>query len=84
MPVTYDDDEVTAEQREAFTAWARDCCERWNWNADVAEIAKELIDADVDTDSVQFSILCKVFNKFFQSPKVDVAEAIEQIMETFS
>lgn len=84
MTVTYDDDEVTAEQREAYAKWAHDCCNRWNWNADVAEIAKELIEADVETDSVQFQILCEVFNKFFQSPKVDVTEAIEQIMETFS
>ena len=85
MPdVTYDDDEITEDQRRLYTAWAKERCEAWNWNADVAEIAHELIDADIEPDSVQFQILCDVFNEFFQSPKVDVTEAIEKIMETFA
>lgn len=79
-----DADEMTAMEEDQLTLWAQECCERWNWNADIAEIAKELIDQDVDTDSHQFTVLCKVFNKFFNQPKVDVTEAIEQIMTTFS
>jgi len=78
------DDEITAEEDARLRQWARERCEAWNWNADVAEIAKELIDADIDTDSHQFTVLCEVVNEFFQKPKVDVTEAIEQIMETFS
>jgi hypothetical protein len=82
--IDYDDDEITAMEEDQLRQWAHDKCKAWNWNADVAEIAKELIDADVDTDSHQFRILCDVFNEFFKHPKMDVTEAIEQIMETFS
>ncbi len=80
----FDDDEITAEEETRLRQWAHSRCAAWNWNADVAEIAKELIDADVDTDSHQFTVLCDVFNEFFKKPKMDVTEAIEQIMETFS
>ena len=79
-----DDDHLTAEEETRLRQWAHDKCAAWNWNADVAEIAKELIDLDVDTDSHQFRVLCDVFNKFFKKPQVDVTEAIEQIMETVS
>jgi len=82
--IDFDDDEITAMEEDQLRQWAHDKCKAWNWNADVAEIAKELIDADVDTDSHQFRILCEVFNEFFKQPKMDVTEAIEQIMETFS
>lgn len=82
--VTYDDDEITEDQRRVYTEWAKARCEAWNWNADAAEIAKELIDCDIEPDSVQCSILCEVFNEFFKHPKMDVTEAIEQIMETFA
>jgi hypothetical protein len=82
--IDFEDDEITAEEETRLRQWAQAKCEAWNWNADVAEIAKELIDEDVDTASHQFQVLCKVFNKFFQQPKMDVTEAIEQIMETFS
>lgn len=81
--IDFEDDEITAEEDARLRKWARAKCEAWNWNADVAEIAKELIDDDVDTDSRQFTVLCEVFNEFFQQPKMDVTEAIEQIMGTF-
>ena len=79
-----DDDVLTAEEETRLRQWAHDKCKAWNWNADVAEIAKELIDADVDTDSHQFRVLCDVFNEFFKTPQMAVTEAIEHIMETFS
>lgn len=82
--IEYDDDEITAEELSRLRQWAHAKCERWNWNADVAEIAKELIDEGVDPDGHQFQILCEVFNKFFSNPKIDVTEAIEKTMETFS
>ena len=66
-----------------MTAWAKSLCEKWNWNADVAEIAHELIDLRVHPDSVRFEVLKEVFNDFFQSPKMDVIEAVKQVMETF-
>jgi hypothetical protein len=82
--IDFDDDEITAEEDVRLRQWAHAKCEAWNWNADIAEIAKDLIDEDVDTDSHQFTVLCEVFNEFFKQPRVDVTEAIEQIMETFS
>jgi hypothetical protein len=78
-----DDDELSVADEMKYQAWARRKCEAWNWNADVAEIAKELIDEGVDTDSHQFTVLCEAINEFFKQPKMDVTEAIEQIMETF-
>lgn len=85
MPdITFDDDELTLEQEQAHREWAKKKCGEWNWNADAAEIAKELIDLDVEPDSRQFEILCEEFNTFFNHPKMDVTEAIEQIMESFA
>lgn len=82
--IDYEDDEMTAEEAARLRQWAHARCECWNWNADVAEIAKELIDAGIDTDGHQFAVLCEVFNEFFNQPKMEVTEAIEQIMTTFS
>ena len=79
-----DPDEITAMEEDQLQIWAHDKCKAWNWNADVAEIAHELIHAGVDTDSHQFRVLCEVFNKFFNNPQMDVTEAIEQSMETFA
>jgi hypothetical protein len=82
--IDFDEDVLSPEEEQRLRDWATARCEAWNWNADVAEIAKELIDADVDTDSHKFRILCEVFNKFFQTPRMDVTEAIEQIITTFA
>jgi hypothetical protein len=82
--IEMEDDELSLADEMKYQAWARRKCEAWNWNADVAEIAKELIDEGVDTEGHQFRILCEVFNEFFKEPKMDVTEAIEQIMETFA
>lgn len=67
----------------AHRIWAKELCEKWNWNADVAEIAKELIDANVHPDSVRFEVLKDVFNDFFNRPKMDCIEAVEKVLETF-
>ena len=63
--------------------WAQELCKKWNWNADVAEIAHELIEAGVHPSGVRFAALKEVFNDFFNHPKMDVIEAVEQVMETF-
>lgn len=63
--------------------WALALCEKWNWNADIAEIAEELIDLRVHPSSAKFAALKEVFNDFFNHPKMDVIEAVEQVMETF-
>jgi hypothetical protein len=82
--IDFDEDVLSPEEEQRLRDWAAARCEAWNWNADVAEIAHELIHAGVDTDSHQFRVLCEVFNKFFNNPQMDVTEAIERIMETFS
>lgn len=66
-----------------LTAWAKGLCEKWNWNADAAEIAHELIELRVHPSSERFSVLKDVFNDFYNHPKMDVIEAVEQVMETF-
>ena len=63
--------------------WARALCEKWNWNADIAEIASELINQGVHPAGRRFDVLKDVFNEFFNSPKMDCIEAVEQVMETF-
>ena len=63
--------------------WARALCEKWNWNADIAEIAHELIDLGVHPAGRRFGVLKDVFNEFFKHPKMDCIEAVEQVMETF-
>lgn len=67
----------------AHRIWAKGLCEKWNWNADVAEIAHELIDLRVHPDSVRFEVLRDVFNDFFNHPKMDCIEAVEKVLETF-
>lgn len=67
----------------AHREWAKGLCEKWNWNADVAEIAHELIDLRVHPDSVRFEVLKEVFNDFFNHPKMDCIEAVEKVLETF-
>lgn len=72
-----------AELRE----WAKARCESWNWNATVAEIAKELIDADIDTDSAKFEVLGEEFVKFFGRHDPNAQRLwgiVGQIIETFS
>ena len=68
---------------ESNKEWARGLCEKWNWDVDVAEIAHELIEARVHPGSVRFAAMKEVFNDFFHHPKMDVIEAVEQVMETF-
>lgn len=70
-------------RNEAHREWAKGLCEKWNWNADVAEIAHELIDLRVHPDSVRFEVLKDVFNDFFNHPKMDCIEAVEKVLETF-
>jgi len=64
--------------------WARERCEAWNWNCNVAEIARELIDADVRSDGVRFEVLKKEFLEFFQRPEAEShIEIIGQIIDEF-
>lgn len=67
----------------AHQEWAKALCEKWNWNADIAEIAHELIDLRVHPDSVRFEVLKDVFNDFFNHPKMDCIEAVQHVLETF-
>jgi len=67
----------------AYRTWAKGLCEKWNWNADVAEIAHELIELRVHPDSMRFEVLKEVFNDFFNHPKMDCIEAVEKVLETF-
>ena len=67
----------------AHREWAEGLCEQWNWNADVAEMAHDLIRMRVHPDSVRFAVLKEVFNDFFNHPKMDCIEAVENVLETF-
>jgi hypothetical protein len=73
----------STESKGSMHAWALGLCEKWNWNANIAEIARDLIDADVSHDSVRFEVLKEVFNDFYNTPKMDCIEAVEQVLENF-
>jgi hypothetical protein len=70
-----------AEARE----WAKAKCEAWNWNANVAEIARELINEEIEIDGGPFATLGEEFVRFFgggDEAKNDW-DIIRQIMEEF-
>jgi hypothetical protein len=71
------------QTKSKLQEWALDRCKAWNWNCNVAEIAKELIDADIDVDGARFRALEKEFVKFFPTDGEQQIETIRDIMETF-
>lgn len=67
--------------------WAKRRCEAWNWNVNVAEIAHELIESDIDTDSDEFTIVGEEFVEFFGQHDKNAKtywEIVGQIIEQFS
>jgi hypothetical protein len=68
--------------------WAKAKCRAWNWNANVAEIAHELIEEDIDKNSDMFVTLGEEFIRFYgdsmPSGQAELFwEIIGQIIETF-
>jgi hypothetical protein len=65
--------------------WAIAQCKRWNWNVNAAEIAKELIDADIEHGSKELQNVKRAYMKFFaQGADEDQAwKFIEQAVEVF-
>jgi hypothetical protein len=65
--------------------WANNRVTDWNWNASRAEIAKELIDADIEPNTPEWETVKAVFLVFFN--RTDEAnedwDAIESIVEVF-
>lgn len=68
---------------DADKQWAHGLCEKWNWNADIAEIAQELIDLRAHPNGQRFAALKEVFQEFYKQPKMDVIEAVERLLVTF-
>jgi len=71
------------QTKGSLHTWATERCEAWNWNCNVAEIAKELIDADIDVDSNRFRALEHAFCEFFPEHGERDIETIRYIMEVF-
>ena len=80
------------QTKSRLQEWALERCKAWNWNCNVAEIAKELIDTDMDIDGTLydvppdgpvFEILREEFVKFFPADGEQQIETIRDIMETF-
>lgn len=72
---------------QVYRKWAKERCDAWNWNCNVAEIAKELIESGVtDTTSTRFDITGKVFVEYFgDSNQAEMLwEIIGHIIEEFS
>ncbi len=82
-----DDDEMTEAEQAKVREKAAKRCEQWNWNANVPEIAKELMDEEMDPDSREFEIYGEEFVKFFgkSEPRAEDFWGIcKQILETFA
>jgi hypothetical protein len=65
--------------------WATGLCKGWNWNANPAEIAKELIDMSVtpDANSYRWRVVKRAFLEFFPDNGERDWEIISQIVEVF-
>jgi len=48
--------------------WARERCREWNWNANAAEIARELIDAGIKPDTDDMNNVRRAFLDYFSKP----------------
>lgn len=91
MPVEaqYDCDlaDATEEEIVAIKKWAKKCCDRWNWNNSIPEIAQELLEQGLspDDDEDRLSILETTFKEFFDDSKEadNYWELIIQTMEVF-
>lgn len=62
-------------------AWALELCNEWNWNADILWIATELRRQDIKSESREFEVLTKEFNKFFNNPTIPLIEAVKVVLE---
>jgi hypothetical protein len=61
--------------------WAKDLCDQWNWNAGTMDIVEQLQAEGIQSDSREFEVLSKEFNKFFNNPKVPHIEIIKELLE---
>ncbi len=61
-------------------------CDRWNWNYNETEIAKQLIADRITTDSHSFKNFKEAFTQFFTGDHKHndrTLEVIEHILQTF-
>jgi hypothetical protein len=72
--------ELTVGSKE----WAAERCKSWNWNCNAAEIAKELIDADIEAGSPELQRVKRAFLDFFPHERAaSWWEFIEDAVEVF-
>lgn len=71
---------TTEDRKKEFLGW----CERWNWSASPAEVAKDLIDHDMSEDDEDWGAFEEVFKKYFSESGEDHWERIADIVRTFS
>lgn len=77
---------MAVKTKREIREWAKQRCEAWNWNLNVAEIAYELIEEGIESDSDRFDVLGKEFVKFFGQSDPNAKtywEIVGQIIETF-
>lgn len=78
--------------KELEAKWLKRCKE-WDWNSSIADIARELKDEGIEYRTAEFSIVERVFNKYFGGkdhmrgvnsqgiPVIPTMEAIGEILE---
>jgi len=78
--------------KELEAKWLKRC-EEWDWNFGIADIARELKDEGIEYRTAEFSIVERVFNKYFGGkgglgsvnsqgiPVIPQMEAIGEILE---
>lgn len=75
---------MTMQYTVGTKEWAESRVKEWNWNYNPAEIAKELIDEDIESGSPELQRVKRAFLDFF--PHARAAswwEFIEQAVEVF-
>jgi hypothetical protein len=87
---------TTLNKTKALEAKWLKRCKEWDWNLGLAEIAKELIDEEVENNTAEFKVIQGVFNKYFGGkggmggvnsegiPVTPTMEAIGEILENFT
>jgi hypothetical protein len=57
-------------------------CDNWNLNASLMDIAENLKEEGIRSDSREYKVFAEEFNKFFDQPKVPIVDAIREILQS--
>jgi hypothetical protein len=56
-------------------------CDNWNLNSSLMDIANNLKEEGIRSDSREYQVFSEEFNKFFNTPQISIVDAIREILE---